>query len=73
MLVHFSSTYYEWKSRYLVTENVAVKHRYWIGIAFNMAYPIGFLYMALIANFVFEWRDIQLYLTIPAASLIVFW
>lgn len=56
-----------------MTENVAIKHRYWMGIAFNYAYPVGMLYLALIANFIYLWRDIQLSLTIPAATLIIFW
>lgn len=56
-----------------MTENVAIRHRYWMGIAFNYAYPIGMLYLALIANFIHLWRDIQLSLTIPAATLIFFW
>lgn len=52
---------------------MAIKHRYWMGIAFNYAYPVGMLYLALIANFIYLWRDIQLSLTIPAAGLIIFW
>lgn len=55
-----------------VTENVAVRHRYWMGIAFNYAYPLGMLYLALAAFLLKEWREVQLALTVPAASLLLF-
>lgn len=56
-----------------MTENVAPKHRYWMGIAFNVAYPLGMAYLALAAYFLHDWRDLQLALTIPAVVLFLFW
>lgn len=55
-----------------VTENVAARHRAWTGLALNIAYPIGMLYLALSASFFNNWRDLQLALTVPTLFLVVF-
>lgn len=55
----------------IVTENVAPRHRAWMGIAFNCSYPVGMLYLAAAATLLKDWRDLQLALTVPASMLVV--
>lgn len=54
---------------FTVTENIGSKHRSWMSIAFSMSYPIGMLLLALSANYIHPWRQLQLSLTIPAFLL----
>lgn len=56
-----------------VSENVANRHRAWMGVAFSLSYPIGMLYLALAANYLPEWRDLQLALTVPVVTLPFLW
>lgn len=56
--------------RITVTENIGAKHRSWMSIAFSMSYPVGMLLLALSANYIHPWRQLQLSLTIPAFLLI---
>lgn len=56
-----------------MSENVANKHRAWMGVAFNLSYPLGMLYLALAAYFLPEWRDLQLALTVPVVALPIAW
>lgn len=44
-----------------------------MGVAFSLSYPIGMLYLALAANYLLEWRDLQLALTVPVVTLPFFW
>lgn len=54
-----------------VTENVGVRHRSWMSIAFNFSYPIGMLILAAAAYYIKPWRDLSLALTIPSFLLII--
>lgn len=54
----------------LLTENVGVRHRSWMSIAFNFSYPIGMLILAAAAYYIKPWRDLSLALTIPSFLLI---
>lgn len=56
-----------------VTENINARHRAWTGIAFNFAYPIGMIYLAVAAIFLPNWRDLQIALTVPVVVLVGFW
>lgn len=55
----------------LLTENVGVRHRSWMSIAFNFSYPIGMLILAAAAYYIKPWRDLSLALTIPSFLLII--
>ncbi|XP_058450230.1 organic cation transporter protein [Malaya genurostris] len=55
----------------LLTENIGVRHRSWMSIAFNFSYPIGMLILALAAYYINSWRDLSLALTIPSFLLII--
>ncbi|XP_058811839.1 organic cation transporter protein [Topomyia yanbarensis] len=55
----------------LLTENIGVRHRSWMSIAFNFSYPIGMLILALAAYYINQWRDLSLALTIPSFLLII--
>lgn len=57
---------------YLVTENIGSKHRSWMSIAFSMSYPIGMILLAVSANYIHAWRNLQLSLTIPAFLLVFY-
>lgn len=54
------------------SENISVQARSWISVLYSMAYPIGMLYLALAANFLHDWRNLQLSLTVPAFLLILY-
>lgn len=55
-----------------VTENISTGYRSWMSIAFTMSYPIGMILLAITANFVHQWRQLQLSLTIPAFLLVFY-
>ncbi|XP_055370812.1 organic cation transporter protein [Condylostylus longicornis] len=55
----------------LLTENISLKHRSWMSIAFSASYPTGMLLLALAAYLVDSWRYLQLSLTIPGFLLIL--
>ncbi|XP_055526448.1 organic cation transporter protein isoform X1 [Wyeomyia smithii] len=55
----------------LLTENIGVRHRSWMSIAFNFSYPIGMLILALAAYYIDPWRDLSLALTIPSFLLVI--
>lgn len=54
-----------------VTENICVKHRSWMSIAFAASYPVGMLILSTLAYFIEPWRYLQLALTIPAFFLVI--
>lgn len=56
----------------LVTENIDARHRAWTGIAFNIAYPIGMIYLAVAAIFLPNWRDLQVALSVPVVMFVGF-
>lgn len=56
-----------------MTENVGAHHRAWMGLAFNMALPVGMLYLSGVASFYTQWRDLQVALCIPGAVVFVVW
>lgn len=55
----------------LLTENIGIKPRSWMSIVITASYPIGMLLLALSANFLHTWRNLQISLTVPALSLIL--
>jgi MFS family permease len=55
----------------LITENAGQKYRSSLSIAYNFAYPMGFLFLAFSAYNFTKWRDLQLILTIPSFLLII--
>jgi MFS family permease len=55
----------------LITENAGQKYRSSLSIAYNFAYPLGFLFLAFSAYNFTKWRDLQLILTIPSFLLII--
>lgn len=55
----------------LITENAGKKHRSSLSIAYNFAYPLGFLFLAFAAYNLPKWRDLQLALTIPSFLLVI--
>ncbi|KAI9584726.1 organic cation transporter protein [Glossina fuscipes] len=55
----------------MIVENICIKHRSWMSIAFSASYPIGMILMAAAAYLVEPWRYLQLTLTIPALLAII--
>ncbi|XP_065354205.1 organic cation transporter protein [Calliphora vicina] len=55
----------------MIVENICIKHRSWMSIAFSASYPIGMIILAVAAYLVEPWRYLQLTLTIPALLLIL--
>ncbi|XP_018785564.1 PREDICTED: organic cation transporter protein [Bactrocera latifrons] len=53
----------------MIVENVCLRHRSWMSIAFSGSYPIGLIMLAAIAYLVPQWRYVQLALTMPALLL----
>ncbi|CAD6992718.1 unnamed protein product [Ceratitis capitata] len=54
----------------MIVENICLRHRSWMSIAFSASYPIGMILLAAAAYLVPQWRYLQLTLTIPALLLI---
>ncbi|XP_067616801.1 organic cation transporter protein [Eurosta solidaginis] len=55
----------------MIVENICLRHRSWMSIAFSASYPIGMIILAIAAYLVQQWRYLQLTLTIPAFLLVV--
>lgn len=55
----------------LITENAGQRYRSSLSIAYNFAYPLGFLYLAAAAYFFQDWRDLSFVLTAPSFLLII--
>ncbi|KAI8123043.1 hypothetical protein FF38_11699, partial [Lucilia cuprina] len=55
----------------MIVENICIKHRSWMSIAFSASYPVGMIILAVAAYLVEPWRYLQLTLTIPALLLIL--
>lgn len=55
----------------MIVENICLRHRSWMSIAFSASYPIGLILLAAAAYLVPQWRYLQLTLTVPAFLLIV--
>uniref|UniRef100_A0A1A9WB67 Major facilitator superfamily (MFS) profile domain-containing protein n=1 Tax=Glossina brevipalpis TaxID=37001 RepID=A0A1A9WB67_9MUSC len=55
----------------MIVENICLKHRSWMSIAFSSSYPVGMILMAAAAYLVEPWRYLQLTLTIPALLAII--
>uniref|UniRef100_T1PCT3 Major Facilitator Superfamily protein n=1 Tax=Musca domestica TaxID=7370 RepID=T1PCT3_MUSDO len=56
----------------MLIENICLKHRSWMSLAFSGSYPIGMMLMALASYLIEEhWRYLQLSLTVPAMLLIL--
>ncbi|XP_020798422.1 organic cation transporter protein [Drosophila serrata] len=55
----------------MIVENICLKHRSWMSIAFSASYPVGMIILAIIGYFIQPWRDLQLALTIPSLLLIL--
>ncbi|XP_034662428.1 organic cation transporter protein [Drosophila subobscura] len=55
----------------MIVENVCLKHRSWMSIAFSASYPIGMIILAIIGYLIQPWRHLQLALTIPSLLLIL--
>ncbi|XP_031618292.1 organic cation transporter protein isoform X1 [Contarinia nasturtii] len=56
----------------LLTENIGSKHRSWMSIAFSMSYPVGMILLAISANYIHAWRQLQFSLTVPAFLLVFY-
>jgi MFS family permease len=55
----------------LITENAGSKYRSSLSIAYNYAYPLGFLYLAGAAWIFPEWKVLSFVLTVPSFLLII--
>jgi len=55
----------------LVVENICLKHRSWMSIAFSASYPVGMIILAIVGYVIQPWRHLQLALTIPSLLLIL--
>ncbi|XP_015037369.2 organic cation transporter protein isoform X2 [Drosophila pseudoobscura] len=55
----------------MIVENVCLKHRSWMSIAFSASYPIGMIILAIIGYLIQPWRHLQLALTIPSLLLVL--
>lgn len=55
----------------LVVENICLKHRSWMSIAFSASYPVGMILLAIAGYLIQPWRYLQLTLTIPSLLLIL--
>ncbi|XP_037945811.1 organic cation transporter protein [Teleopsis dalmanni] len=54
----------------MIVENVCLKHRSWMSIAFAASYPIGMIFLAIASYLITSWRYLQLTLSVPALLLI---
>ncbi|XP_036673347.3 organic cation transporter protein [Drosophila suzukii] len=55
----------------MIVENVCLKHRSWMSIAFSASYPVGMIILAVMGYIIQPWRHLQLALTIPSLLLIL--
>ncbi|KAH8347203.1 hypothetical protein KR059_006577 [Drosophila kikkawai] len=55
----------------MIVENICLKHRSWMSIAFSASYPVGMIILAIIGYFIQPWRHLQLALTIPSLLLLL--
>ncbi|XP_068157504.1 organic cation transporter protein [Drosophila tropicalis] len=55
----------------MIVENICLKHRSWMSIAFSASYPVGMIILAIIGYLIQPWRYLQLALTIPSMLLIL--
>ncbi|KAH8247011.1 hypothetical protein KR032_006820 [Drosophila birchii] len=55
----------------MIVENICLKHRSWMSIAFSASYPVGMILLAIIGYFIQPWRHLQLALTIPSLLLLL--
>ncbi|XP_053946998.1 organic cation transporter protein [Anastrepha ludens] len=55
----------------MIVENICLRHRSWMSIAFSGSYPVGMILMAIAGYFVPQWRYLQLTLTVPSVLLIL--
>ncbi|KAH8384064.1 hypothetical protein KR009_011972 [Drosophila setifemur] len=55
----------------IIVENVCLKHRSWMSIAFAASYPVGMIILAVTGFHIQPWRHLQLALTIPSLLLIL--
>ena len=54
-----------------LTEVASEKHRQWMGIAYNTGYAMGIVIIPGIAYLIYEWRYIQLAISLPALLLLI--
>ncbi|XP_017047168.1 organic cation transporter protein [Drosophila ficusphila] len=55
----------------MIVENICLKHRSWMSIAFSASYPVGMISLAIMGYIIQPWRQLQLALTIPSLLLIL--
>ncbi|XP_030376321.1 organic cation transporter protein [Scaptodrosophila lebanonensis] len=55
----------------MIVENICLKHRSWMSIAFSASYPVGMILLAIAGYLIQPWRYLQLALSIPALLLIL--
>ncbi|KAH8306428.1 hypothetical protein KR018_011161 [Drosophila ironensis] len=55
----------------MIVENICLKHRSWMSIAFSASYPVGMIILAVVGYLIQPWRHLQLALTIPSLLLIL--
>ncbi|KAH8381602.1 hypothetical protein KR093_009132 [Drosophila rubida] len=55
----------------MIVENICLKHRSWMSIAFSASYPVGMILLAITGYLIQPWRYLQLALTIPSLLLIL--
>ncbi|KAH8277392.1 hypothetical protein KR026_010184 [Drosophila bipectinata] len=55
----------------MIVENICLKHRSWMSIAFSASYPVGMIILAIMGYLIQPWRHLQLALTIPSLLLIL--
>ncbi|EDW67546.1 organic cation transporter protein [Drosophila virilis] len=55
----------------MIVENICLKHRSWMSIAFSASYPVGMILLAIAGYLIQPWRYLQLALTIPSLLLIL--
>ncbi|EDV90529.1 organic cation transporter protein [Drosophila grimshawi] len=55
----------------MIVENICLKHRSWMSIAFSASYPVGMILLAITGYLIQPWRHLQLALTIPSLLLIL--
>ncbi|XP_078050216.1 organic cation transporter protein [Augochlora pura] len=54
-----------------LTEVASEKHRQWMGIAYNIGYASGIVFVAGVAYFISHWRVLQLAISLPALFLLI--